>query len=341
MMTFEKAVKRYLKRPTKKYGNPKNAMAHQTLGWMAGARPEGLKDPVTKQVIKYSQYYHDKYPDLTIVWDETAGMFKGREMASITSLDVTNMEDVLTDDKGLSPAGVNNYLRYLRAVVNFSRKKLSVKFLDPPEFELGEEDHREEYLEPQDAAKLIRWLDPLRSDMVRFAVATGLRNTNVTNFKWEYWNTKTGDIIIPKEHLKNGSPHHFIVTKAALEVLRYRHSVREHLIKTYPHLTGGMDLDYVFVQTSPNHYGKKFYRSTLSNKTWKRAVMLAGLPLWVRFHSMRHTFATWHVARGTSDRELMAAGGWKSQKAVGRYIHEDKKHKAEVARRLDGIELIY
>jgi hypothetical protein len=37
----------------------------------------------------------------------------------------------------------------------------------------------------------------------------------------------------------------------------------------------------------------------------------------------------------------MAAGGWKSQKAVGRYIHEDKKHKEEVARRLDSIELIY
>ena len=45
--------------------------------------------------------------------------------------------------------------------------------------------------------------------------------------------------------------------------------------------------------------------------------------------------------RGPSDRELMAAGGWKSQKAVCRYIHQDKKHKAEVASRLDGIELIY
>ena len=39
---------------------------------------------------------------------------------------------------------------------------------------------------------------------------------------------------------------------------------------------------------------------------------------WVRFHCMRHTFATWHVIAGSTDGDIMAAGGWASAKSIGR-----------------------
>lgn len=334
-MTFEEVVKLYLKTPTKKFGNKKSPAAHSTLTWMCSKTPEGLRDPETRKVYKYSKYLLDKNPRRKIIWDDTSGMFKGRDMKSINSADVTKMEILLRCDKGLSEAGINNYLRYLRALCYFAKKRLAIKFEDFPDFELGTEEERVEWLEPEEALKLIRWLDPLRADMVRFALATGLRNANVTLMKWEYWNPKTRDIIIPKKEMKNGSSHHLIVTKSAKEVLQNRLKVRERLLKDHPSLAG--KLDYVFVQTCQRSLGKPFFRTSVCNKTWKRAVSLAGLPSWVRFHSLRHTFASWHIMAGTTGKELMEVGGWKTESAVGRYTHQNEPHKKKVASRLDGV----
>ena len=96
-------------------------------------------------------------------------------------------------------------------------------------------------------------------------------------------------------------------------------------------------LEYVFVQDSTKSLGKPFYRTSVTNKTWKRAVRLADLPSWVRFHSLRHTFASWHVLAGTTEQELMVVGGWKSPRAVERYMHQNEPHKQMVASRLDGV----
>ena len=321
-MTFEEVVKLYLKTPTKKFGNKKSPAAHSTLTWMCSKTPEGLRDPETRKVYKYSKYLLDKNPRRKIIWDDTSGMFKGRDMKSINSADVTKMEILLRCDKGLSEAGINNYLRYLRALCYFAKKRLAIKFEDFPDFELGTEEERVEWLEPEEALKLIRWLDPLRADMVRFALATGLRNANVTLMKWEYWNPKTRDIIIPKKEMKNGSSHHLIVTKSAKEVLQNRLKVRERLLKDHPSLAG--KLDYVFVQTCQRSLGKPFFRTSVCNKTWKRAVSLAGLPSWVRFHSLRHTFASWLADADVHADVRQKLTGHQSAGVHGRYSHHDE-----------------
>ena len=334
-MTFEEAVKLYLRTPTKKYGNKKSQPAYRTLTWMSSKVPKALRDPDSKKLMQYSKRLHDFNPRRKIVWDETSAMFAGRDMKSINSLDVTTMETSLRYDKGLSASGINNYLRYLRALCWFAKDRLAVKFEDFPTFELGTEEKRKEWLEPQDALKLIRWLDPLRADMVRFALATGLRNSNVRLLKWSHWSPASGDIIIPATETKNGESHHLIVTKSAKDVLQNRMQVRDRLIREHPCLDG--KLEYVFVQDSTKSLGKPFYRTSVTNKTWKRAVRLAGLPSWVRFHSLRHTFASWHVMAGTTEQELMVVGGWKTASAVGRYTHQNEEHKKKVASRLDGV----
>ena len=45
-----------------------------------------------------------------------------------------------------------------------------------------------------------------------------------------------------------------------------------------------------------------------------------------RWHDLRHTWATWHVAAGTPLRDLMALGGWKDIESVMCYAHVDTKH---------------
>ena len=64
----------------------------------------------------------------------------------------------------------------------------------------------------------------------------------------------------------------------------------------------------MFVQEN----GKPFSKDAVGNKTWRKAVDLAGLPAGTTFHTLRHSFATWHLQAGTDARELMDIGGWKS-----------------------------
>jgi len=358
-MTFEEAAKRYLNAPTKKFGNAKSETVRHCVMWMADDKPKGLLDKKTKKVYAYSPKYHSKRPELSIVWDETSGRFKGRQMSSINSLDAFDMTESVRNDKGLGPCGINNYTKVLRALCNFSRKRLSVKFDDFPEFEeMEEEVKREEWLELEDAAKLIRWLDPLRASMMRMALATGLRNSNVRMMLWEWISPDQKEINIPSRHMKGGEAHNIQVNPQARKVLQMQLKVREQLLKTYPDLKTHLyrdgtnparpALDYVFIQGGESKWstmlgrnhrhqslGNPFCRSSMTNPTWKKAVRLAGLPPWVRFHSLRHTFATWHVQNGSTESEIMVQGGWSTPASVARYAHQNKAHKKKVSRRLD------
>ena len=59
----------------------------------------------------------------------------------------------------------------------------------------------------------------------------------------------------------------------------------------------------------------------------------AGRDHGVRFHDLRHTWASWHVTNGTSLQELMELGGWKSYEMVLRYAHLAPDHLSHAPRR--------
>jgi integrase len=55
-------------------------------------------------------------------------------------------------------------------------------------------------------------------------------------------------------------------------------------------------------------------------KAFRKARARDGLP-GVRWHVLRHTFASWLAYRGALDRVLQAMGGWASRKMAARYRH--------------------
>ena len=338
-MTFEEAAREYLDTPTEA-GNDKSPIAVHAITWMAQDKPEGLLDKKTGKVFAYSEKYHAKRPALVIVWDATSGRFKDRQMSSINSLDAFRMAKDVRTKKGLSNAGINNYTKYLRALCKFARKTLVVQFDNFPEFDNLKENERKEWLEPEDAAKLIRWLDPLRANMVRMALATGLRNANVRLMRWEWVSPDLKELNIPRKYMKDGKFHNIQMSQAAVTVIKERLKARDILLQAYPKLRKHQPtLDYVFVQDCLQSLGNEFSQGSITNLTWKRAVRLAGLPSWVRFHSMRHTFATWHVKAGSTEGDIMEAGGWSSPASVARYSHQDREHKKAVSGRLDAINI--
>ena len=64
---------------------------------------------------------------------------------------------------------------------------------------------------------------------------------------------------------------------------------------------------------------------------YKAAVKAAGLPAEFDWHSLRHTWASWHVQNGTPLAVLMQLGGWASYAMVLRYAHLAPSHLAAYA----------
>jgi site-specific recombinase XerD len=59
----------------------------------------------------------------------------------------------------------------------------------------------------------------------------------------------------------------------------------------------------------------------------------------LRWHDLRHTFASWAVQNGVTLPELMQLGGWKSYSMVQKYAHLAPEHlaaAAEKSQRPDG-----
>lgn len=72
----------------------------------------------------------------------------------------------------------------------------------------------------------------------------------------------------------------------------------------------------------------------VSSSAWLRAVEQAGLTD-IRFHDLRHTWASWHRQAGTSCDELKDLGGWKSRQMVDRYAKFATENLAVAASRIE------
>ena len=56
---------------------------------------------------------------------------------------------------------------------------------------------------------------------------------------------------------------------------------------------------------------------------------------------LRHTWASWHVQRGTSIQELKELGGWSSIEMVLRYAHLGGEHLKTAVSRIEGTNLAH
>ena len=130
------------------------------------------------------------------------------------------------------------------------------------------EEMKELYLEPDQVRSLIRWLDPLRADMVEFALACGQRRNNVRTLRWSQI-SKCGELMtFASSETKNGDRLVVPLNDDAKAILKKRERYQEELIKRRPFLRG--KIDCVFVQEN----GKPFSKDAVGNKTWRKAVDL-------------------------------------------------------------------
>jgi integrase len=164
------------------------------------------------------------------------------------------------------------------------------------------------WITKEQAETLIAELPAHLADMAQFSLATGLRESNVRLLRWSQIDIARSVAWIFGREAKNGRALSVPLNADAIDVLqrcRGQHGV--------------------FVFTYDGHTVWN-----CSSHAWYKATKRAGLA-GLRWHDLRHTWASWHVMAGTPLPVLQALGGWSSLAMVQRYAHLSASYAAQFA----------
>ncbi len=215
--------------------------------------------------------------------------------------------------KGNKPATVNRYLATVRGILRMARDEWQWIDSFPKVRMLPGEVERDRWLKPAEADRLISVCPPHLAVIVRFALATGCRASEITGLEWNRVDLDRKTAWL--NQTKNGTPRGVPLNADAVSVLEGEIDKHPRFCFTY--------------RGEPIRWG-------ICNTGWLEAVKKAEL-VDFRFHDLRHTWASWHRQAGTSCDELKDLGGWKSRVMVDRYAKFATEHLAVAASRVESV----
>ena len=238
----------------------------------------------------------------------------------LNEIDRNLIEKVANDklDSGVSCATVNRMLALIRSILNKAMHEWD--WLDKaPKVKLRKEDnHRIRWLSHEEAERLIAELPEHLADMAIFTLATGLRQGNVKNLKWDDVDLETRHAWVHPDQAKANKAIAVPLNNTAIQILQKRLEIHKEYVFTYQ--------------------GNPVYQ--VSTRAWRRALQRAGIKNF-RWHDLRHTWASWHVQNGTSLQELQQLGGWSCFNMVLRYAHLSSRHLRDAAERISVTNLLH
>lgn len=240
----------------------------------------------------------------------------GKQLEAVTR----SVIDQITEAKlieGVSNSTVNRLLEVIRAVL---RKCVNDwEWLDkaPHVRMLKEPTRRIRYLTHEEAERLLLVLPEHLADMAVLALATGLRQANITGLMWSQVDLVRRLAWIHPDQAK---------ARKAIPV-----PLNEDAVSTISKQVGKHQT-HVF-----SFRGKPI--TQVSTKAWYAALKRAGIEDF-RWHDLRHTWASWHIQGGTPLFALQELGGWESPEMVRRYAHLSASHLAPYANQLNPLRTI-
>ncbi len=238
----------------------------------------------------------------------------------VTSINLSQIRDEYAQSNTrrgtkMTPATVNRKLAFISAVLNSAATEWAWITSAPKCKHLVGERSRRRFLTPEEVTRLVERLPRPYSDMALFAVSTGLRQANVLGLRWDQVNLNRRSATFPEDVMKNGLPFSCALNDTAISIITK---------------WVGQHDEYVFI----NGLGKK--SSCVPSKLWAKAVKEAGLSD-VRWHDLRHTWASLMRQAGVSLPDLQEMGGWENASMVQRYAHQSVEHFAAKANLLDEV----
>ena len=217
-----------------------------------------------------------------------------------------NMLETIKNDRlstGVSPATVNRLLALLSAILRAAKEDWEWLDKIPAVKLLPEPLQRVRWLTHDEADRVLAELPAHLNAMMRFTLATGLRESNVTGLQWSQIDKQRNCAWVHDYEAKNGKSLAVPLGALALDVLYENFGKHDVYVFTYD----GEPLRHA------------------NNKAWRKALKRAGISDF-RWHDLRHTWASWHIQNGTPIHVLKELGGWSDLKMVMRYAHLSSEH---------------
>lgn len=164
------------------------------------------------------------------------------------------------------------------------------------------------WLSQKQADRLLEELPLHLSVMAAFALATGLRESNVRLLCWDQVDLDNGMAWVEASSAKAKKPLGVPLNDDAIMLLKAQQRLHSRWVFPYTPIAAGGE---------PGEPGPI---AGCSSMAWYKAVKRAGLEGF-RWHDLRHTWASWHVQAGTPLPILQELGGWSSFAMVQRYAH--------------------
>lgn len=236
-----------------------------------------------------------------------AEFFDGLPLPEITRERLAKVRQIL--EIGRKPATVLRLLSPIRSVLRAAALDWgwlkTVPLMKLPR--AGKTEAR--YISREEFEKLWTELPPHQRALSRFSLETGQRFSAVAKLKWTAVDLKRKHAYVGSSTSKSKKAIPIPLNKDALAVLKDQ--VGKHEI-------------YVFT----DHKGRAPIGSIKT--AWGKATKRAGLP-GLKWHELRHTWASWHTMSGTPPIVLKELGGWASLAMVERYSHLSAGHLAQWA----------
>ena len=238
------------------------------------------------------------------------------------ALDEISQDDVATlrrslIDEGLSPASVNRHLATLRSMFNLALRWQLYEGRNPAASPgMLRERHRDVYLDAAQTQALVRALDADSCQDSAAALAllavTGARKNEVLRATWDLVDLGRGVLTVPRS--KNGKPRHIPLSPYAAAILD-RQLLRR-----------AVDNPFVFPSRICPGHGLENLRGA-----WARAKKKAGLPVGLRIHDLRHSFASALANSGIPLNEIGTVLGHSQLSTTARYAHHAPQRLVETA----------
>lgn len=221
---------------------------------------------------------------------------RGRVVAEITRDEIIAIGEYKKAESSGSTA--NRYLALIRAILR--KACLEWEWIDKaPQVKLYKEPKRRvRWITPAQVKHLLAELPKHQRDITLFALATGLRQSNVMKLAWNRVDLKRGTAWIPGDVAKGEEDIHVSLSQLANEVLRRQ--LGKHSERVFTYARKPMD--------------------NANTKAWRNALKRTGIENF-RWHDLRHTWASWLVQNGTPLYDLQEMGAWQSAEMVRRYAH--------------------
>jgi integrase len=217
----------------------------------------------------------------------------------------------------IAPATVNRHLAALRTLLRLAHREWETLAAVPRITLEREPEGRLRFLSEDEILRLLAAADasknPFLGAIVRLALHTGMRKSEILSLAWERVDFGRG--VLQVERTKSGRRREVPMNQAVYEVLAA--------------LSGPKVEGYVFRRADGGEWGQ--IRTAFAVAL--RRAQIADF----RFHDLRHTFASWLVIRGRPLKEVQELLGHRTFAMTLRYAHLAPERLREAVEVLDGL----